>query len=997
MTKKTFKIYADTAKQIIPVYLSDDNFTESDSKSAIFGSNIDFYHGTSGSSIVANYDFETVVSDWASDWSRSVPVSNWSIENPMYDGEADIKAIATIFDTSNAQSNTITSASFAVNSAYTYDFSIDLFSKDGRLINTINSTDKPTQPVIEPTEFYYNQYPNVLYEQQNDTNLAIFPLIYGVKVLWYVNGIPYSAMPTETLKSGFGTTAYASDWYVLPYESNIEYDTSQSQKTDSGGMSAVEKYVPPQGEWIKWEASTKPPATVNGAKIQIYAYINRINTPWEVVRYPSFKVDNVVYAQSTGTYITTAISDSESGSVIYFNDSPNFEATYAGSDSSVPLAAGVSGSDCSSGTDGYFSLTAPSLYFGKTAASKTFRTWIPFKPNFPTGGGGIKIKSAYLSLTSAISSPVIGGQPTKLKISFDKKLNPSYPTSATDLNSRQTIAAVADIVVTNPVEPGKTYNFDITTVAKAYFGTNSIVWTPGNKCAIIISDGGSYAGTANLKQVASSHSTNYNPPTITIETTTVSYPYDVLDTHISASAVTSSIQNVNYNSSNYLYVGKSSDGITRRSLIRFDTSSIPSNAVITNAKLRIWKATSPGNPSSGTMHAYKISEFKPWDLITATWNRRTGLDGWSGGGLVSGDDYEATSSGNVVISGSTVATDYSDIILNNATVQAWVTNSSKNNGLLLKMISETVNNQFAFISSNVNSRTPQLVVSYTINGTTQTPKTIQTLGTGVVIDPVPEPDPDDPPVDPPVEPDPVDPPVDPPVDQYTKSLLHFDSSPIIDAVGGITWTPTIASISTTTKKFGTGSLNLTKPGATIRRPSWTTDYDLAYKNFTIDFWVNFQGTPLYNDTNDSNGLRSIWSVRKGNLWSTIFFDGRTGWSDRWNLHFSYRATEGSDNAVDGGWKLSFPPTSGLLTTSRWYHVAFVREGHKGRAFLDGKLVTDKYYLKLIDLHTDSGYSVFMGSPSTSLKGSRCYVDEFRFSPGIARWASTFPKPTEPPA
>lgn len=984
MEKKTFKVYADIQKQVIPVYLSDSIFTESNSKMALFEGNIDFYHSVySGSNIyygtnlIQNGNFENISNNWANNWVRNY-TTRWNVSADPYSSETDFKAETNYFDISNGIKNTITSASFIVNPAVKYELSMDLYSKDGMAINRIGKTINPLRPPVPPSEFYYDYYPEVMYEQANYMYYSRIPAIYGVEINWYDSFGSY--ISKSLVKSGFGLTSLINQWYA-PY-----YSDGMSQASISTGYSLDIMRVPPEPSWIKWESTTVPPQTAAYGKVVIYAFIDKIDyfeysyidngifktaSMWQINKFPSFKVDNIVYKQASPQTMLTIVPPE---GYVNFEGSTYLTATYSANNEIEPASTSSDIGDCTGGSNGSFNNTGQFLYMGKDIYGTSYKTWIPFSPSFSTLGGGLSIKSAYISLPSVVSSGAIAEQPTKLKIAFDKIKNRTAPTNITLLNSVQTTSNVSDVTVSYPREPGQPYIFDITESAKEFFGSTSVVWQQGDKCAVLISDGGSYRGNSNLKQISSYENTTFSKPSLIIETTNTRYSAAIQDTHITTSGSPGNLvpADTNYNNSAYIYVGKDSSGATRRTLMKFDVSSIVSSALITGATLELYRTTTPTNTQDGGLNVYKV--LKTWDLASATWNRRTGVASWEAAGLQAVNDYDSTSSGNVVIPIS-AGDGVKSISLATSLIQGWVTSPDTNNGVLLKMLTENGNQQ-TFISADGTSNTPKLTINYTVGGVPQPTKIIQSFGTGGVLPPVP------PVIEPPVILPPVKPP-SPAPDTYTKALLHFDSSPIKDETG-IGWTPYVgAAITTTSKQFGTGALNLTPKGSHLATP-YTEDWNIGTSDFTFDFWLNLSGaTTLYNDIADANGIRILWSTRKNNLWNIIYFDGRKGWDSVWNLHFGHRTTEGVN-----AWILSMP-SSFRFSTAKWYHVAFVRGGLYSYIFIDGVKVTTKVDSVKKNLYTDNTYQVYLGTIGTTIQGTRSYIDEFRYSKGIARWTNNF--------
>ena len=76
----------------------------------------------------------------------------------------------------------------------------------------------------------------------------------------------------------------------------------------------------------------------------------------------------------------------------------------------------------------------------------------------------------------------------------------------------------------------------------------------------------------------------------------------------------------NFGSDDTIYLGKTSDGKNDYLYIRFDLSSIPSNAQIIYAKLSIYRSDTGSNPTGKTVKIYRVTE--DWNESDITWNNQ---------------------------------------------------------------------------------------------------------------------------------------------------------------------------------------------------------------------------------------------------------------------------------------------------------------------------------------------------------------------------------------
>jgi hypothetical protein len=204
------------------------------------------------------------------------------------------------------------------------------------------------------------------------------------------------------------------------------------------------------------------------------------------------------------------------------------------------------------------------------------------------------------------------------------------------------------------------------------------------------------------------------------------------------------------------------------------------------------------------------------------------------------------------------------------------------------------------------------------------------------------------------------------LDKYTKVLLHMNgadaSTSFIDETGRI-WTKYgNAQIDTTQSKFGGASGLFDGTGDYIDTPD-SDDFYLGTENFTIDFWVRL---------NVINTAQTI--VTQGNSFR-IFIETNN------NLRFSiYDGT--STRQVN---------STLTMSTATWYHIALVRNGNTLKIYANGVEVgtTD---LTLVTI-PNSTYTLVIGNNFGSgyFNG---WVDEFRFSKGIARWTANFTPPNK---
>lgn len=218
-------------------------------------------------------------------------------------------------------------------------------------------------------------------------------------------------------------------------------------------------------------------------------------------------------------------------------------------------------------------------------------------------------------------------------------------------------------------------------------------------------------------------------------------------------------------------------------------------------------------------------------------------------------------------------------------------------------------------------------------------------------------------------------------DNYTEVLLHFDgadaSTTITEsAVGGTdvrTWTAAgNAQIDNAQFKFGGTSLLLDGTGDWVTAPD-SADFTIGSNNFTVDFWARpaVDGTALVlaghcNSAGTSNS-DSAWLVARtsGNL-----------------VTFS----------VTTGTTVTTVTSTGTLVSGAWKHIAAVKSNGVLKLFIGGVQQGGNvtHSTAVNDSASVLGVGNGGGYVTTPWNG---WIDEFRFSVGIARWTANFTPPT----
>ena len=206
------------------------------------------------------------------------------------------------------------------------------------------------------------------------------------------------------------------------------------------------------------------------------------------------------------------------------------------------------------------------------------------------------------------------------------------------------------------------------------------------------------------------------------------------------------------------------------------------------------------------------------------------------------------------------------------------------------------------------------------------------------------------------------------IDEYVKVLLHFngsngsqvftDSSPsphTFSAVGN-------AQISTAQSKFGGSSYLGDGNGDYITCP-YDAALDIGTGDFTIDFWIYMP--------NSSTASMLIGASASSKMWLGI------NWSGNGKIEIANHGTTPFVVTNDHG-----------IPSQTWTHVAIVRSGTTVYYFRNGTLIGTPVTSSLSLNH---GTFCVCGFPGVnSFNG---YLNEFRYSVGIARWTSSFTVPS----
>lgn len=213
------------------------------------------------------------------------------------------------------------------------------------------------------------------------------------------------------------------------------------------------------------------------------------------------------------------------------------------------------------------------------------------------------------------------------------------------------------------------------------------------------------------------------------------------------------------------------------------------------------------------------------------------------------------------------------------------------------------------------------------------------------------------------------------IDEYCKLMLHFngedESTDFVDSesVPKDIIAAGTAKMSTAQKKFGTASGIFNASGDYVYAADHN-DFFLDTDDFTIDFCIR----PISRPAGTAVLVAQRVDVNNNNM---IYFSSATRLYFQSLLGSNYLARYYYDQT----WNVD-----------QWYHIAIVRHGSNLYLFVDG---VSKNWTVSNAIGSNSlpnfAASLLVGGYSST--PALAYIDEFRWSKGIARWVSNFTPPS----
>jgi hypothetical protein len=205
----------------------------------------------------------------------------------------------------------------------------------------------------------------------------------------------------------------------------------------------------------------------------------------------------------------------------------------------------------------------------------------------------------------------------------------------------------------------------------------------------------------------------------------------------------------------------------------------------------------------------------------------------------------------------------------------------------------------------------------------------------------------------------------------TSLLLNFTNGAIFDNTGKhVLETIDNAQIDTTTKKYGTGSIDLDGTGDWILIRD-SQELDFGSGDFTFECW-------LYWTLASTTALVSKRPTTA--TFPPIAIRLASGGG------FNFYASAGSS------FNVNITLSNGTITTNTWNHIAFTRNGSTFTAWINGvSRGTATSTITLVKNTASMSIGAFAADGTNAIRG---FFDEVRITKGVARYTSTFTPPTE---
>jgi hypothetical protein len=204
----------------------------------------------------------------------------------------------------------------------------------------------------------------------------------------------------------------------------------------------------------------------------------------------------------------------------------------------------------------------------------------------------------------------------------------------------------------------------------------------------------------------------------------------------------------------------------------------------------------------------------------------------------------------------------------------------------------------------------------------------------------------------------------------TSLLTNFTNGAIFDnAMMSDLETVGNAQISTSVKKYGTGSLAFDGSGDYLTTPN-SPNLNFGSGDFTIELWL-YSTVGTSNESVVNKGYNNA-----GNLSYLLFLDSNT-------LGF-FASSNGTSFDIANNVSM------GTATQNTWVHFAASRSGSSIRLFRNGTLINTVTSSATIYTGTTN---LYIGSSDSGGLNFNGYIDDLRITKGFARYTANFTAPT----
>jgi hypothetical protein len=183
-----------------------------------------------------------------------------------------------------------------------------------------------------------------------------------------------------------------------------------------------------------------------------------------------------------------------------------------------------------------------------------------------------------------------------------------------------------------------------------------------------------------------------------------------------------------------------------------------------------------------------------------------------------------------------------------------------------------------------------------------------------------------------------------------------------------------ATVSTATKKFGTGSMVCTPgvsvPSGSYLKAAYSPDFNFRSGDFTVECWAYFNAIAAFQ------GVFSV-NINSGTTYGSLRLETQNGSS---NFYVLVRNSGGSNWISTSGY--------GTYSAGSWIHLAVVRYGTQITLYCNGVGYPCFTISGAID--DQQGPAYFGWSNNGSFNG---FVDDCRITKGLARYTANFTPPT----